>query len=943
MDTLTFLQRVLPSEGFYVTTVINNDPPPRQGFFGTVDELAKAVTGLDQRGDNTYYAVSSFAQKGKRRQDNVLLTKVLFFDVDCGEGKPYADWKEGLKALAAFVQTAKLPKPMVIFSGNGLHVYWVLTEALPPDDWKPLAEGLKAKAKEHDFWVDLGITADNARILRPVGTRNPKNGKEVRLLIDAPDVAVADLRELLLARINKASSTTVSKLSQALVVPNTLPPSNATVVAAKCQQIGWAVKHQSEVPEPMWYSLLGVAAYCEDPEATAIAWSEHHPQYDANQTLQKLARWKAVTTGPTTCAKFDTDRPGGCKGCKFKDKIGTPARLGVHYQAVATAQDAPDKAANEVDIPAPFKRTVDGIKMTIDESDIDICKFDIYPVSYGKDETLGYETVRYHWKRPHVGWQELVLRQAYLAEGSREFPGALGDQGIVLNSKTQTGYFQYMLRAYMEELRQKRTMTNLYATMGWKENFTQFVIGDKILRRELDGTVTEDSVTLASGSQRIGNELYGTGGSASEWTEFTTILDRANLPAHMFAVCVSLSSPMYAFTGLKGLTISLYGPTGGGKTLAQLWMQSVWGSPERLHFSAKFTQASLFSRMGLYSNMPMTIDEATMMADKDVGDFLYWVSQGRDKARLNRNSEERDAKTFAMPVTVSTNKSMQAKLIASGMETDAQLARLLEVSVAPNPMFLKDSYAGRKIYGFVNTNYGHAGPELIKHLLALGPDGVRAMLAEAETTFRRKYRCKFSGEERYMEQAIVLADLAGRLANEAGLIKFDHTKGIEWVLAQIGSIRRALEENKKDSFDFLSEYLNEFTDKSVVVMFNGEKTPIVDNSRLPRGSVFIRYELYRKNVGQYFDHGTVMLNRTHFRRWLASAGGDYRTFMKDLASENVDATPKSQKAYLTRDTPIKTGQSYVVGVNLNHPRMQGILDKANDDTDNLAYGKLKLL
>ena len=217
------------------------------------------------------------------------------------------------------------------------------------------------------------------------------------------------------------------------------------------------------------------------------------------------------------------------------------------------------------------------------------------------------------------------------------------------------------------------------------------------------------------------------------------------------------------------------------------------------------------------------------------------------------------------------------------------------------------------------------------------------MLAEAETTFRRKYRCKFSGEERYMEQAIVLADLAGRLANEAGLIKFDHTKGIEWVLAQIGSIRRALEENKKDSFDFLSEYLNEFTDKSVVVMFNGEKTPIIDNSRLPRGSVFIRYELYRKNVGQYFDHGTVMLNRTHFRRWLASAGGDYRTFMKDLASENVDATPKSQKAYLTRDTPIKTGQSYVVGVNLNHPRMQGILDKANDDTDNLAYGKLKLL
>jgi hypothetical protein len=43
MDTLSFLQRVLPSEGFYVTTVINKDAKPRQGYFSTVDDLAKAV------------------------------------------------------------------------------------------------------------------------------------------------------------------------------------------------------------------------------------------------------------------------------------------------------------------------------------------------------------------------------------------------------------------------------------------------------------------------------------------------------------------------------------------------------------------------------------------------------------------------------------------------------------------------------------------------------------------------------------------------------------------------------------------------------------------------------------------------------------------------------------------------------------------------------------
>ena len=35
----------------------------------------------------------------------------------------------------------------------------------------------------------------------------------------------------------------------------------------------------------------------------------------------------------------------------------------------------------------------------------------------------------------------------------------------------------------------------------------------------------------------------------------------------MFALAVGFSGPLYAFTGLKGLTVSLYGPTGGGNPI----------------------------------------------------------------------------------------------------------------------------------------------------------------------------------------------------------------------------------------------------------------------------------------------------------------------------------------------------------------------------------------
>jgi hypothetical protein len=552
--------------------------------------------------------------------------------------------------------------------------------------------------------------------------------------------------------------------------------------------------------------------------------------------------------------------------------------------------------------------------------------------------------VRYHWNRPHVGWTELVMRQAELTKPRlKDFTTEIADQGIVLATERQTEYFQIMLRAYMEELRQKRAMTNLYATMGWKENFSQFVIGDTILRRNADGSVSEESIALASGSARLGHELWHTNGSLDAWVNFTSLLAKADLRAHMFALAVGFSGPLYAFTGLKGLTVSLYGPTGGGKSLAQMWIQSIFGNPDKLHFAAKFTQNSLFSRMGLYSHMPMTIDEVTMMDNREVGDFAYWVSQGRDKARMNRNAEERDAKTWALPVVVSTNKSMNSKLIASGLDTDAQLARILEVSVPPSKIFTKDSTAGRKVYEFINANYGHVGREFIKRLLELGPDGIRAAIAQATADFRSRYKANFSGEERFWEQAIILADLAARLAKDWGLIAYDHTDGIEWVLSQVGAIRRAVSEFKVDAFDLLTEYLNENADSSLTVTQTGTNKPLVDFSRIPRGELRVRFELHRRTNGDVFSHGVLLVDRTHFRRWLAQRGADYKTFMGELQSENVLATPKSNKAYLGKDSPIKLGQSYVIGVNLNHPRLQGILSDADQAFEDMAYGQLKVV
>ena len=67
---------------------------------------------------------------------------------------------------------------MLINSGYGIHVYWVLTESVPYVEWLPVAQGLKDMCIQHNLSADNGVTADAARVLRVPGTHNHKRGTQ---------------------------------------------------------------------------------------------------------------------------------------------------------------------------------------------------------------------------------------------------------------------------------------------------------------------------------------------------------------------------------------------------------------------------------------------------------------------------------------------------------------------------------------------------------------------------------------------------------------------------------------------------------------------------------------------------------------------------------------------------------------------------------------------
>ena len=89
--------------------------------------------------------------------------------------KATLDLNEAAVALADFIKAIGLPKPTImVASGGGLHVYWVVSRALTPDEWKPLGFALAEATKRHGLKCDSRCTIDSARVLRIPNTFNRK-------------------------------------------------------------------------------------------------------------------------------------------------------------------------------------------------------------------------------------------------------------------------------------------------------------------------------------------------------------------------------------------------------------------------------------------------------------------------------------------------------------------------------------------------------------------------------------------------------------------------------------------------------------------------------------------------------------------------------------------------------------------------------------------------
>lgn len=270
----------------------------------------------------------------------------LFADVDFGtDGHTSLSLPPTLEDALAILAAIPIPPTIIVFTGHGIHAYWLFPEVFAIDTLEERAHlrnlndrlqaMLRAGATAHGWSLDP--TADLARVLRPPGTVNGKPGHPPVLVrnlpADGPRTTADELDDLLPPLPhNRAWSAPQDAGDRG---ESDRP--DARLILSACAYLRHIREDAAALPEPEWHAGFSILALCQDGEDLAHAISRPYPRYTRAETQQKFERARAEDK-PMTCATIRYDRGGEawCQYCPLPRWITSPIELGYRPATVVT-------------------------------------------------------------------------------------------------------------------------------------------------------------------------------------------------------------------------------------------------------------------------------------------------------------------------------------------------------------------------------------------------------------------------------------------------------------------------------------------------------------------------------------------------------------------------------------------------------------------------------
>jgi hypothetical protein len=900
MATTDLLSAVLPSEGWYCIVGLKTGSKPKQTFHETLGECEQAIAGLMQDEYNAYFACSKYETNKSRTQPNAKYIKAFWLDIDCGESKDYPSQAEGLAALKNFCKVTGLPRPTVVNSGRGLHIYWRLSRTITAEEWKPVAERIKYLCEEYDFHVDPSRTSDLASILRVPETLNFKDDppKPVSIICLSDEIEYETIKSQLgvlvappefnvprqeLNELTKALANNEEKWFKIII--------KKTIKGEGCAQIHKIATEQETVNYELWRAGLSVAWACEDRDTAIHKISERHHEYDFQETIRKAMD----TGGPQKCVTFEKWNPSGCEGCPHKGKIVGPIALG-RKVVKARAEDnfveveakSPEVPVTKITIPEypfPYFRGKQGgvyIEMA-DDDPILVYQHDIYVVKRMRDPQKGEVAwIRLHLPKDGVKEFALPITEVMTKEKLRE---KLGFYGVAALQKQMDAIMVYIIK-FVNELQYKTDVEVMRMQYGWADKNSKFVIGDQEITAEGIKYSPPSSMTSAL------SEYMQPMGTLDEWKKIANVYNRPGMEPHAFGFFTAFGSPLLTHLNLKGAVINLINNVSGtGKTTVAKVMHSVYGHPEEQMLIAKDTINVKLHRMGVMGNLPISCDEITNVEAEHFSDFVYAVSQGRARNRMKSQSNEERLNTskWSLLCVCTSNASFYDKLASLKATPDGELMRLIEFQIPVNSVMNK--VEADEIFSQLDNNYGHAGRVYLQWLVSNLEEAID-MVKQVQIVIDKKV--KFSGRERFWS-GVAACNIAGAMiANKLGLINIDIKRVFEWMVVEFSKMRHEIKAPPTNQASTIGEFLNEFRGSILVINDAADKRsgmaqlPIVE----PKFDLLARIEP---------DTKKLFISAKHLRQFCTKNQITLKDVLNTLAAEGIyEKTVKKRMAKGTK-------------------------------------------
>ena len=384
-----------------------------------------------------------------------------------------------------------------------------------------------------------------------------------------------------------------------------------------------------------------------------------------------------------------------------------------------------------------------------------------------------------------------------------------------------------------------------HTQLGWGE-----VDGKKVFKSYK--LISNDNSDLKS--NYIGNLDLEPKGDRDKWFEMikSEVIGNTPLTTVMLA---GFASPLLGFLNEKydlgSILFNLSNSSSRGKTTAAMLATSVFGNPAidkstMITFNA--TNNALVSFASKCNSHTIALDEAVISTASDVTKQLYTLCAGRDKLRLNTDSELKEATSFSSFIISTAEFDLIPDSATNGIR-----ARVFEL----NDTFTTSAENSVKIKSTVAENYGFAGNEFIEFIMKEKIDKIEEdyLLCQKAliTKFEEKNTFKSKGEltERVFSKLAIILQ-AGAYFNECFGIEIDNNL-IDYLLNIEKDIRSV-----SDRAEFLLNCIKEYVeDNNREYITNPAHPPFEPRGKIIHSGLKTEITILKSEAEKVFEENNI--------------------------------------------------------------------------------------